>query len=65
MSEQRVHIPVALLWEHSRDSTVLESGGLDHLESCEECIAILVLSKTSDSFEHLKSMLTKYSITRE
>src|SRR5262245_3159788 len=54
------HIPVSLLFEYSRNSDVLEFAHLDHLESCEDCVAILWLSRTSESLEHLKSRLKKH-----
>jgi hypothetical protein len=65
MSHQSEHIPVSLLWAYSRGYGVLEVAHLQHLASCQDCIAILWLSKTSESLEHLKSRLKNRDVTSE
>jgi len=64
MSQQPAHISIYLLWEYSRGGA-LESEQLRHLASCEDCIAILWLSKTSDSLEQLKTRLKDQGFINE
>jgi hypothetical protein len=63
MSEFHLHIPLESLWKYSRDSYALKRNQLTHLALCEDCVAIVLLSKTSDSIEHLKDSLKNYGIT--
>ena len=65
MADHSVHISISLLWRYSRNSNALESEQLDHLTSCEDCLAILWLGKISDSIEHLKRKLMDHGIMRE
>src|SRR5689334_8815377 len=53
------HVPIAVLWACSRDPSflVLESEHMEHLTTCEECVAIIWLSRSAESFEQLKDQL--------
>jgi hypothetical protein len=60
MSERSRHIPLALLWAYSQHADQLDSTYLHHLISCEDCVAILLLGRTSDSIEDFENRLSKY-----
>jgi hypothetical protein len=57
MPEYGAHIPISKLWEYARELSAFETAHWHHLKSCEDCVAILWLSQTADSLEHLISML--------
>jgi hypothetical protein len=61
MPDYREHILLSLLWEYSQTGE-LDACHLDHLRFCEDCVAIALLGKTSESVEHFRSSLTKYGI---
>ena len=65
MLQQPVHIPVSVLWEYSKGHRALESEHLHHLASCQDCVAVLWLGRSSDSIEHLKTRLIEHNIANE
>jgi len=64
MSHQSAHIPVSLLWEYANGGP-LEATHLRHLASCQDCLAIVWLSKSSESLEDLKRWLKDHNVTAE
>jgi|KBSMisStaDraftv2_1062788.scaffolds.fasta_scaffold1161645_2 hypothetical protein len=64
MTEYRAHIPISKLWEYAREWSPFETAHWHHLKSCEDCVAILWLSRTADSVEHLECMLRDLEVSR-
>ena len=62
MSKRSNHIPLALLWAFSQRPDQLDSMDFHHLTSCEDCIAILLLGRTSDSIEDFETTLSNYNM---
>jgi hypothetical protein len=60
MSERSNHIPLFRLWEYSQRAAELDSTYFHHLNSCEDCVAIVWLGRTSDSIEDFRDRLSKY-----
>jgi hypothetical protein len=55
------HVPIAVLWKSSRDPRVLlVEGYVEHLTTCEDCVAIIWLSRSAESFEKLKEQLREH-----
>ena len=61
--EDSPHIPMSQLWEYSRHPSALEWTQLEHLASCEDCIGILWVCRTSESVQQVKDSLGKHGIT--
>ncbi len=57
------HIQIARLWEYSKDPTTLESQLVQHLAYCEDCMGILWLCRSSESFQQAKDTLREHGIT--
>ena len=57
------HVQILQLWEYSRRPSAFESVHLEHLVSCEDCVGILWMCRTSNSFQQVKDRLKKYGIT--
>jgi hypothetical protein len=61
------HVPITILWEYSQDPSVLalESEHVEHLTTCEDCVAIIWLSRGAESFEDVKTQLKERGYTTE
>ena len=62
MPKRSSHIPLVLLWAYSQRAEKLDTTYSRHLTSCEDCIAILLLGRTSDSIEDLENRLNNYVV---
>jgi hypothetical protein len=61
--EDSPHIPISQLWEYSRDPSALEWTQREHLASCEDCIGILWVCRSSESVQQVKNSLGKHGST--
>ena len=53
----QAHIPISVLWEYAHDVSAREAEHAHHLNSCQECVAIIWLARTCDSLEDLRGKL--------
>ena len=60
-----LHVPAQLIWDYSQDREVLISAHLNHLKACEDCVAILWVCQTSQSFQQCKTKLSEHGFTAE
>jgi hypothetical protein len=51
------HITISLLWEYSRKVSETPDEHQNHLGECQDCLAVLWISRTCASVEHLKFRL--------
>jgi len=56
MSADNAHIPIIQLWEYSRNPKAksLPDAEWEHLQMCEECIALFLRCINADSIEHIR-----------
>ena len=59
------HLPLASLWEYAKNPTILGSTDIAHLVQCEDCVAILWLSRTANSVADLEMKLKQHGSSEE
>jgi hypothetical protein len=65
MQDPPKHIPLAILWKYSRESATLAEDHFEHLQDCQDCVAITFLCRKSDSLEEVVRTLDRFGISRE
>ena len=61
----QIHVPVPVLWKHSKNSEPLSTEQREHLKRCEHCVAILWACRSSTSFEQLGERLKEHGMDAE
>jgi hypothetical protein len=56
MAQEAPHIALSRLWEHSQNQESLIAEELDHLATCQDCVAIVWVCR-SLSWDDAKRML--------
>ena len=63
--KSQAHIPISVLWEYAHGVSAGEGEHAQHLQSCQECVAIIWLARTCDSLEDLRGKLKSRGIAHD
>ena len=59
-----VHVPIRSLWDDSKGLVALEPNHAEHLERCEECLAIEWICAHAESIDQVLAKLNRLGFDR-
>jgi hypothetical protein len=51
------HITPSILWKYSKQACTLNAAEAEHLDQCQDCVAVLIICRSCKSLQQMKRKL--------